>query len=99
MMAISTAIHEYKTHPEVAIPLTQEFLKIKDADAMKAAYESYSQHVYPDIPRPSLKGMELVLQEMSKDVPKAASVKPADLVDTSTLDELEREGFFKKLQM
>ncbi|MEA2993889.1 MAG: NitT/TauT family transport system substrate-binding protein [Alphaproteobacteria bacterium] len=99
MMAISTAIREYKTHPEVAIPLTQEFLKIKDADAMKAAYESYSQHVYPDIPRPSLKGMELVLQEMSKDVPKAASVKPADLVDTSTLDELEREGFFKKLLM
>ncbi len=56
MMAMATAVHEYKANPEIAIPLTQKFLSVKDADNMRAAYESYIK-VYPDDLRPSLKGI------------------------------------------
>jgi NitT/TauT family transport system substrate-binding protein len=38
-----------------------------------------------------------VLQEIGTKEPKAASVKPEQLVDTSALDALDREGFFKNL--
>ena len=38
-----------------------------------------------------------MLQELSAKEPKAASLKPEQLVDTSVLDELEREGFFQRL--
>jgi len=96
IMAISTAIHEFKTKPTVAIPLTQKFLDVKDEANLKAAYE-YFIKVYPDIPRPSLKGVELVLQELAVREPKAATLRPEQIVDLSTIDELEREGFFAKL--
>ncbi len=96
MMAMATAVHEYKSKPQVAIPLTQKTLNIKDAGNAKAAYEAYVK-IYPDDLRPSLKGLQLVLNEIAKKSPKAASMKPEQLVDTSTLDSLQREGFFKKL--
>jgi ABC-type nitrate/sulfonate/bicarbonate transport system substrate-binding protein len=96
MMAMATAIHEYKTHPDEAMALTAKFLSVKDPAIMKAAYEAYTK-IYPDIPLPSLQGIGIVLKDMAKKNPKAATMKPEQLVDTSTLDALEREGFFKKL--
>jgi hypothetical protein len=95
-MAMATAVHEYKTNPSVAIPLTQKFLNVKDEGNAKAAYEAYIK-VYPDDLRPSLKGIQLVLGEIAKKSPKAASMKPEQFVDTTALDELTREGFFAKL--
>jgi NitT/TauT family transport system substrate-binding protein len=96
MMAMATAIHEYKRKPQVAIPLTQKFLDVKDEANARAAYDAYVK-VYPDIPRPSLKGIALVLQEIGKKETKAAGMKPEKFVDTSAIDALEREGFFAKL--
>lgn len=96
MMAMATAVHEYKTNPEIAIPLTQAFLKVKETADTKAAYEAYVK-IYPDDLRPSLAGMQLVLDEIALKVPKAKSMKPEQLVDTSILDALQKEGFFAKL--
>jgi NitT/TauT family transport system substrate-binding protein len=95
-MAMATAVHEYKTNPSVAIPLTQKFLDVKSEANAKAAYEAYVK-IYPDDLRPSLKGLQLVLEEIAKTNPKAKTMKPEQLVDTSTLDGLAKEGFFKNL--
>jgi NitT/TauT family transport system substrate-binding protein len=97
LMAMATAVHEYKSNPSVAIPLSQKFLAVKDAANAKAAYEAYVK-VYPDDLMPSLAGISLVLKAIAKKEPKAASVKPEQFVDTSTLAALENEGFFKKLR-
>jgi NitT/TauT family transport system substrate-binding protein len=96
LMAMATAVHEYKRKPDEAVAITQRFLDVKEAANAKAAYQSYVK-VYPDDLRPSLAGLRLVLQEIGRKEPKAASVKPEQLVDVTLLDELEREGFFKKL--
>jgi NitT/TauT family transport system substrate-binding protein len=96
-MAMATAVHEFKRNPELAIRLTQEFLKVKEAPLAKAAYDAYVK-VYPDDLRPSLAGIGLVLQEFAKTDAKAAKVKPEDLVDTSALEALAREGFFARLE-
>jgi NitT/TauT family transport system substrate-binding protein len=95
-MAMATAVHEYKTNPATAIALTQKFLDVKDEANTKAAYEAYLK-VYPDDLRPSLRGIALVLEEIAKKDPKAASMKPEQFVDTTALDELTRDGFFAKL--
>src|SRR5262249_45628862 len=95
-MAMATAVHEFKRNPELAIKLSQKFLDVKDDGNAKAAYEAYVK-VYPDDLRPSLKGIALVLKELAKHDPKAASVKPENIVDTSALDGLKRDGFFDKL--
>ena len=55
MMAMATAVHAYKTNPDIAIPLTQEFLKVKETADTKAAYDAYVK-IYPDDLRPSLAG-------------------------------------------
>jgi NitT/TauT family transport system substrate-binding protein len=95
-MAMATAIHEFKRNPEAAIKMSQKFLEVKNEANAKAAYEAYIK-VYPDDLRPSLKGIALVIDELAKTNPKAAALKPQDLVDTGVLDELTREGFFDKL--
>jgi hypothetical protein len=95
-MAQATAIHEYKTNPSVAIPITQKFLDVKSAENTKAAYEAYLK-IYPDDLRPSIKGLQLVLDEIGKNSAKARATKPEQIVDTSVLDALANEGFFKKL--
>jgi NitT/TauT family transport system substrate-binding protein len=97
LMAMATAVHEYKSNPSVAIPLSQKFLDVKDPANAKAAYEAYIK-VYPDDLKPSLPGVALVLKEIAKKEPKAGGMKPEQFVDTGTLDALDREGFFKKLQ-
>ena len=97
LMAMATAVHEYKTNPAVAIPLTQKFLDVKDAANAKAAYDAYVK-IYPDDLKPSLAGIALVLQEIARKEPKAAAMKPEQFVDTSPLDALAAEGFFKKLK-
>src|SRR5437588_4721783 len=97
LAAMVTAVFEYKDNPEIAIPLTRKFLDVKDEADAKAAYEAYVK-IYPDDLRPSLAGLRLVLSELAKTNPKAAAMKPEQLVDTSTLDALEREGFFRRLR-
>src|SRR5262245_8501288 len=96
-MAMATAVHEYKRNPELAIRLTQKFLDVKDEANAKAAYEAYVK-VYPDDLGVSLPGIALVLQSLGEKEPKAKSVKPEQLTDTATLDELKRDGFFAKLR-
>src|SRR5215216_1654147 len=96
LMAMATAVREYKKNPDEAVRITQKFLDVKEAANAQAAYQAYVK-VYPDDLRPSLKGLALVLQEIGSKEPKAQSLKPEQLVDTSALDELEREGFFSKL--
>jgi NitT/TauT family transport system substrate-binding protein len=96
LMAMATAVHEYKTRTDVAIKLTQKFLDIKDEGTARAAYEAYVK-IYPPDLRPSLPGIQLVLNELGKKEAKANAVKPESLVDTSILDQLDKEGFFKTL--
>jgi hypothetical protein len=93
---MATAVREYKRNPDEAVRITQKFLDVKETANAKAAYEAYVK-VYPDDLRPSLKGLALVLQELGTKEPKAKSLKPEQLTDTSALDALEREGFFKNL--
>jgi NitT/TauT family transport system substrate-binding protein len=96
LMAIATAVHELKQNPELAIKLTQKFLDVKDEANVRAAYQSYVKS-YPPKLEISIKGIEGVLQELGKKEPKAKAFKPEQMVDTTTLDQLEREGFFTSL--
>jgi NitT/TauT family transport system substrate-binding protein len=98
IMGISDGIHAFKTNREEALKITAMFLKAKQGPALDAAYDSFTQNVYPDIPRPSLKGIALVLAELKTKVPAAGGFKPEQLVYTAPFDSLEKEGFFASLK-
>jgi NitT/TauT family transport system substrate-binding protein len=97
LMAMATAVHEYKSNPAIAIPLSQKFLDVKDTENAKAAYEAYVK-VYPDDLKVSLPGIALVLKEIARKEPKAAAMTPGRFVDAGPLDALAREGVFNKLR-
>jgi hypothetical protein len=80
----------------VAIPLTQKFLNVKSEENTRAAYEAYVK-IYPDDLHASLQGLQLVLDEIAKTEPKAKTMKPEQFVNSSVLDGLAKEGFFKNL--
>ena len=94
--AMATAVHAFKHDPDAGVKVTQKFLEVKDPAIAKAAYDAYVK-VYPDDLRPSLPGIALVLKEIAKTEPKAAKIKPEDIVDTGPLDALVRDGFFANL--
>jgi NitT/TauT family transport system substrate-binding protein len=98
LMGISDGIHSFKTHHDEALKSAAAFLKSPPGPALEKAYEVFTTKVYPDIPRPSVKGIALVLDELKTKVPKAGNVKPESLVYTAPLDQLEKEGFFASLK-
>ena len=96
-MGISEGIHEFRKNKDEGMRLTAAFLKSAPGPELEKAYDVFTSKVYPDIPRPSLKGIALVLDEMKTRVPKAGTVNPESLVYIAPFDELEKEGFFAKL--
>lgn len=48
-------------------------------------------------PYPTLEGTRTVIKYVAEQNPKAASVKAEDLIDTTWLDRLDKEGFFDKV--
>ncbi|HTH96585.1 MAG TPA: ABC transporter substrate-binding protein [Stellaceae bacterium] len=97
VMGISESIHDWKTDKPGALALTAEYLKIPNSTAMEKTWENFAHNVFPDIPYPSLKGIQLVLDDLKPTHPAAAKAKPEQFVDNSIIDELVKEGFYKKL--
>lgn len=89
------AIHIIQTNRDAAKKVLSKHTRITDQDTLEQTYNFYVQMIDP-IPRPDLKGIGSALEELT---PEGAQRKPRpeDFVDTTLLDELEREGFFKKL--
>ena len=98
MMGISEGIHDFRSDKADALKYTAAFLKAQPGPPLSKAYDIFTTKVYPEIPRPSLRGIALVLAELRKNIPAAAGFRPEQLVDTTPLDQLEREGFFAKLK-
>ena len=71
LMAMATAVHEYKTNPSVAVPLSQKFLDVKDPVNAKAAYDAYVK-VYPDDLKVSLAGMRWCSRRSPRGSPRRA---------------------------
>ncbi|KIL37302.1 hypothetical protein SD71_00980 [Cohnella kolymensis] len=95
---ISEGVKEYKKNKDEAIKITAQFLKMDNPAELTEAYEFYSTKIFPDIPKPSMTGIDLVLKEIAKQKPKAAQMTAEQIVDVSAIEALEKEGFFKNLK-
>ena len=71
--------------------------RISEADALEETYQHYAVKVMPRVPYPTIKGIQMVLDEIGTRTPKAKSLSPASFIDVSYLKELEQGGFIKKL--
>lgn len=86
------AIHYIRTNKPGSLRILRRYLKIDDAEAVEATYEFFARRM-DALPRANLEGIRNILKEMD-----AAQRNPADFVDMSLLDEIEKEGFLQKLK-
>ena len=97
LQALSESIYQVSTQREKILPVITRHLKV-DRKVAEETYDLY-HNVFSLPPRVGRKGVrgvaDIILQQMGR--PKE-EVNLSRLIDESLIDELEREGFFNKLQ-
>jgi len=84
-------MHYVKTNKEGSLKILRKHLQIADAEAVEETYEFFAKRL-PRSPRTELEGIKNILVSID-----AGDKNPADFIDMSLIDEIEREGFVKKL--
>ncbi len=90
-------IHYYKTHKAESLAIMAKYLKTSDMEALEEAYTEIGLKRTPTKPYPTLKGIQLILNEIGEKNPKARGVKPETVVDTRFIKELDDAGAIDRL--
>jgi len=72
-------------------------MKTDDAEALEEAYDAYAVRFMARVPYPTLKGIEAILDDLTKSNPKAKGADPKRFIEPRFLKELEDSGFVAKL--
>jgi len=84
MRAYIETIRYYKTNRAEAIKKTMEAIRTDDRQLAEADY-NYRARAFPDDAKPTLKGIQLAIDELVKENPKAKNVTPQQVIDLSYL--------------
>jgi NitT/TauT family transport system substrate-binding protein len=84
-------MHYVKTNKEGSLKILRKHLQVTDPEAVEGTYEFFSKRL-PTSPRTELEGIKHILASID-----ASNKNPADFIDMSIIDEIEREGFIKQL--
>jgi NitT/TauT family transport system substrate-binding protein len=84
MRAYLEGIRYYKTQKEVTIRKVMQFLRTNDRQIAEFDYTQRSRAL-PDDGKPTVKGIQLALDDIAKENPKAKSLTVQQLVDSSFL--------------
>jgi NitT/TauT family transport system substrate-binding protein len=85
----------YLEDEEFSVKVIQKWTRTKNRDEVKEAYGLQARHMLR-VPRTSLEGVKTILEGMER-IPAAKTADPRRFIDSSVLDELEKEGFIKTL--
>ena len=86
-----------KNDKEFSLKVLAKYTRIADREMLEETYRHYAVNVMPRVPYPTIKGIQLVLDEIASRNPKARAVTPESLIDIGFLKELDNSGFIKKL--
>jgi NitT/TauT family transport system substrate-binding protein len=90
-------LHRLKTDKSLAVRVIGKYSRITEQDALEETYQHYAVKVMPKIPYPTMKGIQMVLDEIGARTPKVKTLSPSSFVDLTFLQELEKSGFIKNL--
>jgi len=97
LRAYVEGLHRLKTDKSFSMKVIGKYSRISEADWLEETYQHYAVKVMPRVPYPTIKGIQMVLDEMSQRNPKAKGLLPASFIDVTILRELEQSGFIKSL--
>ena len=90
-------LHRLKTDKKFSLNVLAKYTRVTEPEILEETYQHYAIKVMPKVPYPTMQGIQNVLDEIGSRIPKAKSLTPASVVDTSYLRELEQSGFIKRL--
>ena len=96
LRAYLEAIKIFKTEPEYTLKALAQFSRVSDMELLKEAYD-YNRNKIPDVPYPSVKAMQAVIDPLVEADPKLGKIDAKNYVSDRFLKKLEEEGFVKKL--
>ena len=93
----AAGIHYLKSQPVESKKIIARHLRLDSAELVDEVYREFAEKIVPEIPYPTLEGIKTILGEAAKIQSKASLARASDFVDLTLIQELEGEGFFKKL--
>ena len=96
LRAYGEAIYVIKTDREQTMKIFAKRMRVEDPETVKSTYEYFAPR-FSLPPRVNLDGVRDTLRFYAEQNPDFKNRKAEEFVDHSLLDELEKEGFFKKL--
>jgi hypothetical protein len=97
MKAYVEGIHYYKTRRAGSLGILAKYLNTPNVDILMEIHENLGLNLTPRKPYPTLRGIEIMLRELSARDPKAKAAKPEDFVNLSFIKELDSSGFIDRL--
>ena len=94
--AYSEGVYRFKNDKAAALKMIHNLLKVKEPEIAEDTWNQFREYL-PFPPYVSRKGMEPIIADVAQTDPQAKAMKPDDFLDMRFVDELEKEGFFKKL--
>ena len=88
MRGFIRGMHRYRTDKEFSKRVLGKYGKISDDELLEGAWQDYAPTI-PKSPRPSLKAIQFMIENQFK----TPLPKPESFVDTSLVDQLEKNGF------
>src|SRR5262245_50105482 len=94
--AYAEAIHRIKADRDATMKIFAHRMRVDDPDTIKSTYDYFAPRFsFP--PRVDLTGVRDTIHFYAEQNADFKNRKPEEFVDHSLIDELEKEGFFKKL--
>lgn len=97
MKAYLEGTHRLLTDREMGIKALRRYGGIQDQELLAATYDLFTSRYIKKVPTLTVKAVQNALQLVAESNPKAKSRRPAEFMDTSFMDQLEKSGFIKKL--
>ncbi len=95
MGAYLEGIKKYLDDEGFSVRVIQKWTGMKSQEEVREAYALQARTMLK-VPRPPLEGVKTMLEQLDK-MPAARTADPRRFVDTSLIDELEKEGFIAEL--
>jgi len=95
LKAYSEAVRVLKTDRARTLKVFAKRMRLEDTEILNATYDYFAPRFsFP--PRVDMAGIRDTLEFYAETTPEIKSRNPQEFVDHTVLDEIEREGFFKK---
>ena len=94
--AYCDSIHYGKTQKKFAVGVLSKYLKNDDMPFLDGVYDLYHGKYIPKIPYPSVEAMKVALDQIAEKDPRARSVRAEQFIDSSFMQELDKEGFLQQ---